>query len=420
MNRYKETTTELFDLQKFAIKLGLENITLLAKHLGNPHLNYPVIHIAGTNGKGSTAFFLAQIFESLGLKTGLFTSPHLKDFRERIRVNGQLISEEAVIAFWETIKPLTLELKATFFDTTTALGFKYFSDQKVDVAIIETGLGGRLDSTNIVHPFASIITPISYDHQKHLGNTLAHIASEKAGIIKKGRPLFIGNQVEEVLATIKSKANKEGAELVNVNQKIQTDIITQELYSTIFKVHFSNNNISETFQIPTPASYQIENIALALVTAQAFCAYYKINFELTPIKKRLSQTVWPGRMEIKQKDPTIIFDVSHNFEGIKTTVETLLQLVDLKSCSLVLGIVNDKDAEKIVSFLNGKFKEVVVTEPQTERKQEAEALYKLFKDKGQKVKLIKDLHHAYESTKDKLKNNEVLIVMGSHYLVGAL
>jgi len=184
MISYSQTVEQLFDLQKYAIKLGLENITLLSKNFGDPHLKYPTIHIAGTNGKGSTSFFISKILQTTGLKVGLFTSPHLVDFRERIRINDELIATEYVTSFWQEVKELVLKLEATFFDTTTLLAFKYFSDQNVDVAIIETGLGGRLDSTNILKPEIAVLTPIAYDHQKQLGKTIEKIAYEKAGIIK--------------------------------------------------------------------------------------------------------------------------------------------------------------------------------------------------------------------------------------------
>ena len=190
---------ELFDLQKFAIKLGLHNISQLNMFFDNPHLKYPTIHIAGTNGKGSTAIILQQILMQHGLKSGLFTSPHLFDFNERIRINDQLIEDQFIINFWSKAKELVLKMKATFFDTTTCLAFEYFYQNNVDVAIFETGLGGRLDSTNIIQPEMAIITPIDYDHQKHLGTTLTQIAYEKAGIIKNNHPVFLSRQHKNVI-----------------------------------------------------------------------------------------------------------------------------------------------------------------------------------------------------------------------------
>ena len=190
---YKAVVNELFDLQKFAIKLGLHNITALSSLLGNPHMQYPSIHIAGTNGKGSTSFYIAQILQACGLKVGLFTSPHLVDFRERIRVDNLLINEDDVISFWQTIKKEVLELQATFFDTTTLMAFDYFAKQRVDVAVFETGLGGRLDSTNIIQPECCVITPIGLDHQHFLGDTLSKIAVEKAGIIKNSADVFLAD-----------------------------------------------------------------------------------------------------------------------------------------------------------------------------------------------------------------------------------
>lgn len=203
MDLYTQTTQQLFDLQKYAIKLGLENISYLCQVFGNPQLKFPIIHIAGTNGKGSTAFYISNILQTCGLKVGLYTSPHLVDFRERIRINNQLIEKDYIIQFWKEIKESVLRLKATFFDTTTLMALKYFADKEVDVAVIETGLGGRLDSTNIVKPDMVVITPIGYDHQKQLGKTLKLIAFEKAGIIKDKCIVFVSEQKRSVLNVIK-------------------------------------------------------------------------------------------------------------------------------------------------------------------------------------------------------------------------
>ena len=188
-NKYKETITQLYDLQQFSVKQGLDNISDLVKFLNHPEKNFPVIHVAGTNGKGSTSVILQKILSAHGLRTGLYTSPHLIDFRERIRIDNEYIKHEYIVGYWTKIASKVLEIKATFFDTTTALAFNYFSDQDVDVAVIETGLGGRLDSTNIVDSVAAIITPIHRDHTKQLGTKLKGITAEKADIIKKDSKL---------------------------------------------------------------------------------------------------------------------------------------------------------------------------------------------------------------------------------------
>ncbi|MCK5852589.1 bifunctional folylpolyglutamate synthase/dihydrofolate synthase, partial [bacterium] len=202
MMDYQSAISEIYDLQKYAIKLGLDNIKFLMNSLNNPHNQYPVIHIAGTNGKGSTAFYIAGILQAMGMNTGLFTSPHLVDFRERIQVNGHKIEKSFIVDFWQREKKTILSREATFFDTTTALGLDYFKMKNVDVAVVETGLGGRLDSTNIVDSEIAVITPIDFDHQKQLGTTLKKIAYEKAGIIKKKSVVFSAIQQQSALEQI--------------------------------------------------------------------------------------------------------------------------------------------------------------------------------------------------------------------------
>jgi len=419
MNLYTQTTQQLFDLQKYAIKLGLYNIGTLTLKYGNPHLKYPTIHIAGTNGKGSTAFYIAKMLQSCGLKVGLFTSPHLVDFRERIRVNDQLIEKKYVIDFWRQVKDLVHSLKATFFDTTTLLAFKYFADKKIDVAVIETGLGGRLDSTNILEPDVCVITSISFDHQKHLGSTLEQIATEKAGIIKPGCQVFSAEQVEPALNVLKSKVDN-----------LKKFHYLPDLYATYIKkqnvdgmeFELLDKEAKETLKLysSSPAQYQPENIALAYVVFKNYTFKKGLKSSIENIKQTIKEACWPGRMQLIQKNPYVFFDVSHNLDGIKSTIHSFEKIINLKKTTLLLGIVNDKDAESIVKFLAGKFYLVVVTEPETLRKQDGEFLLRLFKATRQKVKLVKDLQSAYEIILKGLKNSEILIALGSHYLVGSI
>jgi dihydrofolate synthase / folylpolyglutamate synthase len=419
MSTYKQTTSELFDLQKYAIKLGLDNITALASFYNNPQNNFSSIHIAGTNGKGSTAFYIAQILRACGLKVGLFTSPHLYDFRERIRINDTLIEESFIIDFWRDIKEKVHNLKATFFDTTTLMAFTYFSDGKVDVAIIETGLGGRLDSTNILQPESVVLTPIGFDHQKQLGNDLISIAGEKAGIIKKGADVFIASQKKNVKDFLVSRCRQANTVFL-LDEYFQTKITGQEITRFSFKLKDKISKKEALFNVPTPATYQAENIALAYLTAQNYCHTKKIDFDTGKIKSLIAKSSWPGRMQVIQTKPTIIFDVSHNLEGIVKTLQTLFKTINPKKTDLLLGIVNDKDARAICDFIGNKFRNVIVTEPSTVRKQDGILLVRMLEGKNQSVKFIKDLQTAYEVGKDNLKNDDTLLALGSHYLIGSL
>jgi dihydrofolate synthase/folylpolyglutamate synthase len=419
MNTYKQTTTELFDLQKYAIKLGLDNITTLTKFYKNPQQNFPSIHIAGTNGKGSTAFYIAQMLQACGLKVGLFTSPHLKDFRERIRINNTLIDENYIIGFWQESKELIHKLKATFFDTTTLMALKYFSDKKVDVAVIETGLGGRLDSTNILEPESVVLTPIGFDHQKQLGTDILSIAGEKAGIIKKKANVYIARQEKNVTRLFVSKTDSSN-KIFLLEDHFKTEIISQEITKLHFKLTDLSNKTGHLFDAPTLATYQANNIALAFLVSRDFCKSNQIGFDISKIRNKISTVSWPGRLQVVQTKPNIIFDVSHNFDGIVKTLESLFKIAVPQNTDLLLGIVNDKDARAICDYLSGKFRRIIITEPETVRKQDGQVLAQLLQQKNQKVKFIKDLQTAYEMSKKDLIIEDTLIALGSHYLIGSL
>jgi len=422
MYNYRQTVKELFGLQQFAIKLGLDNITALCDRLNQPHKKYPVIHLAGTNGKGSSAWFIARILDALGLKVGLYTSPHLVDFRERIRVGDQLISEQFVCDFWSRHKQWVLERKATFFDTTTALAFDYFSEQKVDVAVIETGLGGRLDSTNIVQPYLAVITNIGYDHQKQLGNTLTQIAGEKAGIIKPGAVVVCAGQEPEVHRLIMEKAQKNPFHYIP--QVCHWQVQETSLDGTRFSLEIRQNETTDQYELQTRQNgeYQAANIALALFCTQLYAKQMRLSFTKQKAVDCISDTIWPGRLQIWQKDPNIILDVSHNLDGVKTTITSLERFPEWKqgSKNLLLGLVNDKDAEKICRFLGNRFDTIVVTEPATGRRQESSLLKMHLDSYNQNVKNIKDSVAAFEWIRSELSPRDNLLIMGSHYLVGEI
>lgn len=418
-DRYQQTVTELFELQKFAIKLGLDNIRILSGFLNNPHLSYPVIHIAGTNGKGSTAFYLSQLLQACGLRVGLYTSPHLNDYRERIRINNLNIDAESVITFWDKIKTKVLERKATFFDTTTLLATNYFAEQKVDAAVIETGLGGRLDSTNIVKPDSVIITPIGFDHQQHLGNTLKKITFEKAGIIKPDCDVFL-TKFRPALFKVLSQALTAKNRVFQLTNEVKIRIDSADIAGVKLRLKIKPESSFNSFYLPGPAIYQSENFALAYLTFTKFCEKHKIRMPNEDIATKIAQSSWPGRLQIIQRHPDIIFDVSHNLPGIKTTLQSVLKFADPKKTHLLLGILNDKDVKGITKILSGKFKNIIVTEPNIYRKQNAEVLVNAFKANNENVKLIKDLNQAFEKSKNYLKDDETLLVLGSHYLIGEL
>ncbi len=420
MSKYQQTINELFDLQQYAIKLGLDNIRALMEALGNPHQAYPVIHVAGTNGKGSTCFFIAKILENVGLKVGLYTSPHLADFRERIQVNGIQISENAVIDFWKQIKDIVLNRKATFFDTTTAMAFNYFKIQQVDVAVIETGLGGRLDSTNIVTPELTVITPIHFDHEKQLGKTLMQIAGEKAGIIKEGVTLISAEQNIDALKVLKEKSiitdrffyMPETLDVKRISDSLDgmEFTIRDNFHHQIFK-HLKSRQLGD---------FQVNNIGLAYFTSRIYMEKTGREYNLSKLKNALYKNVWAGRLQLIQKNPNIIFDVSHNFIGIQKTLHYLSNLIEAKRLHILIGLVQDKDYLSIVEIISQYSKNITVTEPDTQRKLDGEVLASALKKSKIRVNLIKDLNDAYAFCKNQIKSTDTLLAMGSHYLIGSL
>lgn len=420
MTSYSNTIKELFDLQKFAIKLGLDNITSLCGFLENPHEAYPAIHIAGTNGKGSTAFYIARILQSMGLRVGLFTSPHLFDFRERIRVNNKLVSREFIADFWERTKSLVLQRKATFFDTTTALAFDYFRYKNVDVAVIETGLGGRLDSTNILKPKLAVLTPVNYDHQKQLGDSLRSIATEKAGIIKKDSVVFSAGQETQTLAVFREYLPDPG-EFYYLPKLVSTEIRKRSLKSIQFDmIDKQNDSVFENLTTRQVGDFQVDNLALSYLVSRHYLTMNGISFDEIKFRGILEAEVWPGRMQLIQENPPVILDVSHNLHGIRNTLKYLSKVVNKQKPVVLVGLVQDKDYASIASEIGRFASRVIITEPATHRKLAGGELLEAFEAKKINAHLIKEVKEAYEFSVSSLTNDEILLVIGSHYLIGAL
>lgn len=336
-----------------ALTKDLSNTIRLCEQIGNPQQQLKCIHIAGTNGKGSTSHMLAAILQTAGYKTGLYTSPHLKDFRERIKVNGEMISKEFVTGFVQRIKSLIEEIEPSFFEITVAMAFDYFAKEKVDIAIIETGLGGRLDSTNIIIPELSIITNISLDHQNMLGNTLQEIAGEKAGIIKKSIPVIIGEEDTATAKVFKEKAAALSASITFANEKRYVDDWKYEHHQLIIEVVEAHSNSKQHYQLDLPGIYQTKNLVTVLEAINQLqqqgwhIAEQHIKDGLKQVKKL---TGLHGRWEIIHQHPAVILDVGHNEAGINAIVKQL-ELTTYHNLHIVLGVVKDKEVEKILSLL---------------------------------------------------------------------
>lgn len=353
---YKETLDWLFaQLPMYqregqaAYKANLDNTLELDAHFRHPHHHFKTIHVAGTNGKGSVSHMLASILQEAGYKTGLYTSPHLKDFRERIKINGEMISESYVTDFVEKNKELFATIKPSFFEMTVGMAFKYFSDSKTDIAVIEVGLGGRLDSTNIITPLASVITNISFDHMALLGNTLPEIAAEKAGIIKPGVPVIVGTRDKDYDFVFKRKAEECASSLIFASEQWETERNMDTTYNLRRRDGITFNNLSSGLQ----GIYQRKNIPAVL---EAILTLRDGGLSVTDrhirdgIAKVVNNTGLFGRWQQLAQAPYTICDTGHNIDGL-TEVVAQLKTCKYEKLHFVIGMVNDKDVSSVLHIL---------------------------------------------------------------------
>jgi len=381
-----------------AYKIDLTNTIELASYLGNPETKFKSIHVAGTNGKGSTSHMLASVLQESGYKVGLYTSPHLKDFRERIRINGNVIDEEYVINFVAKHTPYFEANQLSFFEMTVGLAFQYFAESNVDIAIIEVGLGGRLDSTNIITPEVSVITNIGLDHTHFLGDTLPKIASEKAGIIKKNIPVVIGRSTRETKKVFTEKASR-----------LQSDIF------------FAENYQGHVFDTDLGGSYQEENMR-TVIQIIAVLQEKKWGITKENIKKGLGKvatnTGLLGRWQIVQQKPKVLCDTAHNEDGLKYVMEQLSQ-EEYDTLHIVLGVVNDKDLNRILPLFPVDA-EYYFTRPEISRGLNAEILKKEALKFGLKGVTFKSVKSAYLSALQNARNGDLVYVGGSTFVVAEI
>ena len=392
---------KLFKLQRLGIKVGLDHTYELLNRCGNPHNKLKTIHIAGTNGKGSTAAILQSILRTAGLKVGLYTSPHLVNFNERIRVNGIPISDDFIIEFMKMLNDDIDEIKSTFFETTTVLALYNFYIEKVDVAIIEAGLGGRLDSTNVLEPNLTIITSIDIDHQNILGETINEIAFEKAGIIKKDTPVITSNQPKEVLDVLIGRAKILNSKIEIVNNP---DKIIVDWFYTNFVVE------NKEFSIPLLGEHQAYNASLAIRASNLFMdglSYQTIN-------DGVKNTIWPGRFQSLDKKLPIFYDVAHNSAGINTIRSTLKSLNAINYIGLII-IKKDKEVDLIANALNGLFDELIISTLPNSQLMDKTELFNSLKRNNIKCKVISPIEKAFCYISDKAEKGGISIIFGSHY-----
>jgi len=335
-----------------AFKKDLTNIRALCEALGNPQDKLRCVHIAGTNGKGSTAHMMAAVLQAAGYRTGLYTSPHYRDYRERIKLNGALVPEAYVVDFVAQHRPLLEEIKPSFFEISVAMAFDYFARERVDWAVIEVGLGGRLDSTNIILPELCIITNISYDHQQFLGDTLPEIAGEKAGIIKSGVPVVISELQTETEPVFWAKAQSVGAPIVFAEAHYRAERRGQDLEHTIYDIFKGEELLLEQLKLNAQGDYQAKNLQALLQALE--CLPEDGNIPEAALREGLGNlrklTRFLGRWQLLRRSPLTICDSAHNESGLQSVGEEL-QRLDFRQLHIVLGMVNDKPPQKLLRFL---------------------------------------------------------------------
>ncbi len=425
---YQETLAYLFaKLPMFsrigaaAYKEDLTNTILLCEALGNPQTKVKCIHIAGTNGKGSTSHMLAAILQSAGYKTGLYTSPHLKDFIERIKINGKVCDEQFVIDFTKKIQPLIESIEPSFFEITVAMAFEYFSKQQVDIAVIETGLGGRLDSTNIITPLLSIITNIGFDHMALLGNTLPKIAYEKAGIIKHKVPIVIGESIAETRNVFLEKSNQEQSPIFFAQELKRVSNINYTHHQLQVKIEDVATKKSDEFNLDLTGIYQTKNLCTVLESVNQL---QQLGFEISNeqlkfgLQNTKQLTGLHGRWELLQSNPTIIADVGHNEDGIRQILQQL-QITQYNHLHIIIGMVKDKDIDQVLSLLP-KNATYYFTKAQIPRALEENALQDLAKQQQLTGNTYSNVNKAINNALQTASVNDLIIVCGSVFLVGEI
>lgn len=400
-----------------AYKADIINIQKLCERLGNPHQEFKTIHVAGTNGKGSVSHMLAATLQVSGYKTGLYTSPHLYDFRERIKINGQMVPEEFVISFTERIKPLILEIEPSFFEITLAMAFSWFAEQQVDVAVIEVGLGGRLDSTNIITPELSIITNIGWDHMNLLGDSLQKIATEKAGIIKQEVPVVIGERQQEVEEIFMGMAEEKKAPFYFASDHYKV-VHAKQTNKLTLSIEDTKKKEVQNITLDLPGFYQQKNVCTALQAINLLQQRgWKISQEdyLSALSKTKALTGLHGRWEILQEKPTVILEVAHNKEGLEQMVNNLA-LLSYHHLHIVFGIVKDKDATAILSLLP-KEATYYFTQAHIPRALSAADLAIQASPFGLQGNTFTNVNTALEEAFKHASEDDVIIVCGSIFLV---
>src|SRR5215472_6867744 len=413
--------------QAAATKFNLENITTLLDRLGRPHSAYPVVHIAGTNGKGSTAAFMERILREADFRTGLNTSPHLERINERIRLGGEEISDERFAEVFTRMQSVIEELLAegklrahpTYFECMTALAFEAFARERVEFAVVEVGLGGRLDATNVVSPVVSVITRIDFDHENYLGHSLAEIAGEKAGILKPQAPAVFAPQLSEARNILLERAQELRCPLIETSQTYRVENETVEDGRVRARVVETAREEGFPLRLQLPGRFQLENALNALATARILQNRgYRITDE--NIVEGVNATEWPGRLERLQTRPDVYLDGAHNPGAARELAAFLEENYTGRKVFMIFGAIRDKAVDEVTGLLFPHAQEVIFTQPGTPRAVSAAQLAAMAGDHAAKYTIIRDATEALESALGKAGSDDAIFITGSLYLVGEM
>jgi dihydrofolate synthase/folylpolyglutamate synthase len=419
---YEETIEYLYDLKIYGMSLGLSRIEHLLNVLGSPHENIKAIHIAGTNGKGSVAAMISSILQAAGYKVGMFTSPHLLAFEERIAINGAKIPRNNMTSLVDRIKPIAENMAKsgefehpTFFETATAMAFLHFQKENVDYAVLEVGLGGRLDATNVVTPLVSVITSLALDHTHVLGESLEEVAKEKAGIIKHGVPVVTGVEDDEILDILKAICQEKNCKIfvskehgAYTSKEANLDIQTFDLkgMGTEYK----------DLKIHLLGKHQLKNAHITALTLEVL-RENKVSIPESSIKHGFENSRWPARLEVVQKNPTIILDCAHNPAGMNALRRALDDLFNGKKPIIIMGIMRDKDITGIVKEIAPRADHIIITKPEFERAAEPESIESEVKKYCDDVRIISKVSDAVKYAIDDAEKSDVICITGSIFNV---
>jgi len=418
---YHDTINYLYNLRRQGIKLGLSNTKALMSLLGNPHRFFNSIHIAGTNGKGSTASMITSILLRSGLRVGTYTSPHLVSFTERIRVNGQMINEDDVIRLTSTLNELIkdTDIRPTFFEFITAMAFYYFMENGVEWAVIETGMGGRFDATNVIEPEVSIITNVGLDHMDFLGKTISDITAEKAGIIKNRIPLITGVSHPDSIRIVSETAKRLRSEVHIYGRDFNGTLLSMDEKGIRFDYH--GYKTLHNLSLPLAGRYQLHNASIAIRACEVLNKK-EVFISDSSIIDGLKDTRIEGRFEIVSRDPFIIIDGAHNPEAMKRLCETITELFTTRQIIVIIGIMKDKDIRGILASISPVADTMILTKPKGERAATPDELNECLRSIGgidSKIPLITpNVADALDTAKKIGKRDSIIIVTGSFYTTG--